>query len=108
MNKIKVSILVSTYNWPEALEFSLRSMFAQTILPDEIVIADDGSTQETKELIDKLRKETTIPIKHVWHEDKGFRKTIILNMAIAQITGDYILQVDGDVVLSPHFVSDHL
>ena len=53
MNKIKVSILVSTYNWPEALEFSLRSMFAQTILPDEIVIADDGSTQETKELIDK-------------------------------------------------------
>ena len=65
MKKIKVSILVSTYNWPEALELSIRSMFAQTILPDEIVIADDGSTQDTKDLIDKLRKETTIPIKHV-------------------------------------------
>ena len=94
MKKIKVSILVSTYNWPEALELSIRSMFAQTILPDEIVIADDGSTQDTKDLIEKLRKETTIPIKHVWHEDKGFRKTIILNMAIDQITSDYILKVD--------------
>lgn len=76
MNKIKVSILVSTYNWPEALEFSLRSMFAQTILPDEIVIADDGSTQETKELIDKLRKETTIPIKHVCMRTRDFARLL--------------------------------
>ena len=108
MKQIKVSILVSTYNWPEALELSLRSMFKQTVLPDEIVIADDGSTQATKELIDKLRNETSIKIKHVWQEDKGFRKTIILNKAIAQITNDYILQVDGDVILSPYFVSDHI
>lgn len=108
MNKFKISILVSTYNWPEALEYSLRSMFSQSIQPDEIVIADDGSTHETKVLIEKLKSETTIPIKHVWHEDQGFRKTIILNKAIAQITGDYILQVDGDVILSKHFVSDHL
>ena len=108
MKKIKVSILVSTYNWPEALELSIRSMFAQTILPDEIVIADDGSKQDTKDLINKLRKETTIPIKHIWHEDEGFRRTMILNKAIAQVSADYILQVDGDVILSPHFVSDHL
>lgn len=108
MKKIKVSILVSTYNWPEALEFSIKSMFTQTILPDEIVIADDGSSHETTDLIERLRNETSIPIKHIWHEDRGFRKTIILNKAIAQISGEYILQVDGDVVLSPHFVSDHL
>ncbi len=104
----KVSILVSTYNWPEALELSLKSMFVQKVLPDEIVIADDGSTSKTKELIDKLRKETSITIKHVWQEDKGFRKTTILNKAIVEVTGDYILQVDGDVVLDPYFVSDHI
>ena len=105
---MKVTILVSTYNWPAALELSLRSMFAQTVLPDEIVIADDGSTAETAELITRLKQETNIPIKHVWHEDEGFRRTTILNKAIAQATGDYILQVDGDVILSPYFVQDHL
>ena len=105
---MKVTILVSTYNWPAALELSLRSMFSQTVLPDEIVIADDGSTAETAELIARLKQETNIPIKHIWHEDKGFRKTIVLNQAIAQATGDYILQVDGDVILSPYFVQDHL
>ena len=104
----KVSILVSTYNWPEALELSIRSMWSQTLLPDEIVIADDGSGEETRELIKRLQKESTVPIIHVWQEDDGFRKTIILNKAIARITGEYILQVDGDVILSRHFVSDHL
>ena len=105
---MKVTILVSTYNWPAALELSLRSMFSQTVLPDEIVIADDGSTAETAELINQLKRETNIPIKHIWHEDKGFRKTIVLNQAIAQAIGNYILQVDGDVILSPYFVQDHL
>ena len=105
---MKVTILVSTYNWPVALELSLRSMFSQTVLPNEIVIADDGSTAETAELIARLKQETNIPIKHIWHEDNGFRRTVILNKAIAQATGDYILQVDGDVILSPYFVQDHL
>lgn len=105
---MKVSVLVSTYNWPEALECCVRSIFAQTVMPYEIVIADDGSSDKTAKLVKELQKESPIPITHVWHEDKGFRKTIILNKAIASITGDYILQVDGDVVLSRHFVSDHL
>lgn len=83
-------------------------MLRQTILPDEIVIADDGSGEETRELIKRLQKESSVPIIHVWQEDDGFRKTIILNKAIAKITGEYILQVDGDVILSRHFVSDHL
>lgn len=104
----RTTLLVSTYNWPAALELCLRSAFSQIQLPDEIVIADDGSGQETRALIDRLRQESPVPIHHVWHEDAGFRKTIILNKAIAQASGDYILQVDGDVVLSPHFVADHL
>lgn len=106
--QIKVSILVSTYNWKEALALCLRSIFVQTVLPYEIAIADDGSKNDTRELIEKLKKESTVPIKHVWHEDKGFRKTIILNKAITEMEGDYIIEIDGDVVLSPYFISDHL
>lgn len=107
-NDIKVSMLVSTYNWKEALELCLRSIFAQTVLPFEIVIADDGSREDTRSLIQRLRDESPVPLKHVWQKDKGFRKTKILNKAIVVMTGDYILQIDGDVILSPHFVSDHL
>lgn len=105
---MKVSVLVSTYNWPEALECCIRSIFRQTVKPHEIVIADDGSSDNTAKLIRDLQKESPVPIVHVWHEDEGFRKAIILNKAITKTTGDYILQVDGDVVLSRHFVSDHL
>ena len=104
----KVSILVSTYNWPEALELSIKSMWRQTVLPNEIVIADDGSDNKTKELITRLQRESCIPIVHVWHPDEGFRRTEILNKAIAKAKGDYILQVDGDVILARHFVSDHI
>lgn len=105
---MKTTLLVSTYNWPEALEMSLRSALRQTQLPDEIVIADDGSGAATAEVIQRLQAESPIPILHIWHEDAGFRKTIILNKAIARSSGDYILQIDGDVLLSPHFVHDHL
>jgi glycosyltransferase involved in cell wall biosynthesis len=104
----KVSILVSTYNWPEALELSIKSMWRQSVLPNEIVIADDGSDEKTKELITRLQKESCVPIVHVWHPDEGFRRTEILNKAIAKAKGDYILQVDGDVILARHFVSDHI
>jgi glycosyltransferase involved in cell wall biosynthesis len=105
---MKTTIIIPTYNWPKALELCLRSVFMQTVQPNEIIIADDGSTTETKDLIDKLRTETKIPIFHEWHEDKGFRKTIVLNRAIARASGDYILQVDGDTILNRHFISDHL
>jgi len=103
-----ISLLISTYNWKEALTLCLRSAFAQTIKPDEIVIADDGSREDTRELIDCMRKETEIPIVHVWHKDLGFRKTTILNKAIKKITSQYIVQIDGDIVMDKNFISDHL
>lgn len=102
------SVLVSTYNWPEALELCLRSVFCQTVKPAEIVVADDGSRDDTRQLIDRLRRETDIPIVHVWQEDKGFRKTEILNKAILKISHPYVIQIDGDVVLDRHFIADHL
>ena len=103
-----VSVLISTYNWKEALALCVRSVFHQTIKPAEIVIADDGSNNDTRCLIEELRNETDIPIVHVWHEDKGFRKTEILNKAIMQVSNPYIIQIDGDVVLDKHFIADHL
>ncbi len=110
MNQIKptVSIIIATYNWPEALKICLNSVFKQTILPNEILIADDGSTDATKKLIEEMSLLSPCPITHVWHEDIGFRLTVIRNKAIVSATGDYILQIDGDVVLDCHFVEDHL
>lgn len=107
-NRPTVALLISTYNWEEALSLCLRSAFTQTVKPNEIVIADDGSRQETRELIDRMRRNTDIPVVHVWHEDKGFRKTTILNKAIKKITSAYIIQIDGDIVMDKNFIADHL
>lgn len=108
MNVAVVTLLISTYNWEDALRLCLLSASVQTVAPHEIVIADDGSREETRRLIDEFRTILKVPIVHVWQEDKGFRKTLILNKAIAQAKGDYIIQVDGDVILERHFIQDHI
>lgn len=100
--------MISTYNWPKALNVVLQSAISQSVAVDEILIADDGSKPETKELIDSYQAKTSIKIKHFWQEDKGFRKSKILNKAIAGTTVDYIIQVDGDCIMHPKFVEDHL
>ena len=108
MQKTTNALLISTYNWPQALNLVLKSVLNQTVLPDEILIADDGSKEETKLLIEKFQKESQVPIRHFWQEDKGFRKSKILNKAVAETTSKYIIQVDGDCILHPKFVQDHL
>lgn len=105
---MKVSLVISTYNWPEALELCLMSALSQTRLPDEIVIADDGSKEETRLLIATYKSKTKVPVLHVWHEDLGFRLAMIRNRALQAVTGDYVIQVDGDVILNRHFVADHI
>lgn len=106
--QVTCTLLISTYNWPQALNLVLLSILNQKQLPTEIVIADDGSKEETKKLIDNYRNKFSIPIKHVWHEDEGFRLAKIRNKAIATAMGDYIIQIDGDVILHPYFIKDHL
>lgn len=108
MPQTKCSLIISTYNWPQALNLCLLSVLNQEHLPDEVIIADDGSGQETEQLIDQFKTSFPVPLLHVWHEDKGFRKTIILNKAIHRSSFDYIIQVDGDVILDKHFIGDHL
>ncbi len=102
-----ISLIISTYNWPEALELCLTSVLHQSILPDEIIIADDGSDDRTLRVIQSFQSHLSIPISHVWQEDEGFRKSMILNEAIQSAKADYIIQIDGDVVLDPYFIQDH-
>lgn len=105
---MKVALLISTYNWPEALDSVLRSVAAQTRQPDEILIADDGSGGETKRVIEGFKKEQDLPVKHIWQEDIGFRKSAVLNKAVASTKTDYIVQIDGDCILHKDFVKDHI
>lgn len=103
-----VSIIIATYNWPKALSLVLDSIKNQTILPNEIIIADDGSTAETKQLIDDFKQQNNIILNHIWHKDDGFRLAEIRNKAIAATSSDYIIQIDGDVILHPKFIANHI
>lgn len=104
---MKTALLVSTYNWPEALALFLKSVEEQSEAPDELLIADDGSTQETTKLIDEFKMRTTLHVIHVWHEDDGFKRSEILNKTVAKSTSDYIIQTDGDCIIHKDFIKDH-
>lgn len=108
MKDLKTTLLIATYNWPEALDLVLQSVLNQSQLTDEVIIADDGSTNETKVLIDSFKTKFEIPLIHIWQKDEGFKKAHILNKAIAKASGEYIIQVDGDCIMHSHFVKDHL
>jgi glycosyltransferase involved in cell wall biosynthesis len=101
------SLIIATYNWPEALRRCLNSVSRQKVLPSEVIIADDGSGQETRTLIEQIRPDFPVPVIHVWQEDLGFRKAQILNKAVKACTAEYIIQIDGDVILHRDFISDH-
>lgn len=80
----------------------------QSVLPSEIIIADDGSSDDTTQLINAWMTNSKIPIIHVWHPDEGFRLSEIRNKAILRVTFPYVIQVDGDVILHTKFIEDHL
>lgn len=105
---MKTTLIISTYNWPEALELVLISVYNQSVLPNEIIIADDGSTEETKNLIDSFKKLFSDKLIHVWHEDKGFRKCEIINKALKLAHNEYIIQIDGDIIIHKKFIENHI
>lgn len=102
------SLVTPTYNWPEALNLLLLSILKQTVLPNEVIIADDGSTEDTKKIISDFQKTFPIPLIHIWHEDINNRKPAIMNKAIASSKSDYIIEIDGDIIMNKHFIEDHL
>ncbi|GAB1856624.1 glycosyltransferase family 2 protein [Flavobacteriaceae bacterium MHTCC 0001] len=104
----KCSLVTPTYNWPEALELLLLSVTKQSTLPNEVIIADDGSTEATKHLIQQFKKDFPVPLHHIWHKDKKNRKPAIMNKAIASAKFEYIIEIDGDIIMHKHFIKDHL
>ncbi len=104
---MKISLIITTFNWKEALELSIRSVFNQTHLPTEILIADDGSDDNTRHLIELLQKKSPIPLVHSWQQNKGFRLSRSRNKALNIAQGDYIILIDGDIVIEENFIADH-
>jgi glycosyltransferase involved in cell wall biosynthesis len=108
---MRASLVLTTYNWPDALRLVLASALEQSVLPDEVLVADDGSAPPTAEAVRALAAAFAargVPLRHVWHPDEGFRAAAIRNRALAQATGDYVLLIDGDCVLHRDFVRSHL
>lgn len=102
-----VSVIVSTYNWPEALAVVLDSLALQTNKRFEVIIADDGSKAETADMIAKVAVDYPVRLSHVRQEDHGFRAAAARNRAVADSRGDYLLFLDGDCVVFPDFIDTH-
>ncbi len=103
-----ISVLLATYNWPEALSLCLQALREQTNQNFEIIICDDGSKEDTKKVIENFQDNFPVPIKHLWQEDHGFRKTIILNKGIQEASGEYLVFLDGDCIPQHDFIAQHL
>lgn len=101
------AVIVSTYNFPRALEKTLWGYAGQTSRKFELIVADDGSSDETRQVIERFESEA-MPVRHVWHPDDGFRKCTILNRAIASTDADYLIFTDGDCIPRSDFVATHL
>ncbi len=97
--------IVSTYNDPTGLESCLLGLCRQSVMPKMIYIADDGSGQSTRFVVQRFSDH--LPIRHVWHKDDGFRLSEIRNKAIANSEEDYLIFLDGDSVPHRHFIADH-
>lgn len=106
--KLSCSLIITTYNRPDALELVLLSVFKQSRLPDEIIIADDGSAIDTQLMLESISKKSPVSIIHSWQEDKGFRAARSRNLAIQKSSSEYLIMIDGDMLLHKDFIKDHL
>ena len=105
---LKSSLIVTTYNWPEALRLTLLSIAGQSSIPSELIVADDGSGPETARVVKDVLGPSELRWRHVCHEHKGVRQSRIKNLAVSHSEYPYLIFVDQDTVLHPYFVADHL
>ena len=105
---MKLSVILSTYNRPRALLLSALSLARQSVLPDELVVADDGSGEETASVVKRLRNEMPFPVRHARQEDEGFRAAANRNNGVRASSGDYLVFLDGDILASGWFLKAHL
>nr|WP_229491798.1 glycosyltransferase family 2 protein [Massilia sp. HP4] len=99
--------MITTYNRPDALEAVVEACFLQDDKNFEIIIADDGSTANTRDCIERLAARSPVPLKHVWQPDDGFRAAMARNRGTLAATGDYIIFLDGDCVPQRDFIRRH-
>ena len=105
---LSATVVISTYNQPDWLKLVLHSYDIQTTGNFEIIIADDGSDEATRRIIEDFKKSTSLKIIHLWQEDDGFQKTKVLNKAIVASKTDYLIFTDGDCIARNDFVETHL
>jgi glycosyltransferase involved in cell wall biosynthesis len=104
---MRLALIVTTYERPDALAAVLASVARQHAAPDELIVADDGSGATTRAVIDQYARDSATPVRHAWQEHDGFRLTRLRNIAIVASTADYLVFVDGDMLLHPDFIADH-
>lgn len=104
---MKISVIVTTYNRPDALDAVLKSLASQRHTHFEVLVADDGSGPVTQQLVQTFAKTFPVPLTHAWQEDAGFRAGAARNKASAQASGDYLIFMDGDCVALPDFLVQH-
>ncbi|TSA50942.1 MAG: glycosyltransferase [Nitrosomonadales bacterium] len=104
----RISVIVTTYQRPRALDRVLASLADQEVAPNEIIIADDGSGPETSALVSTWQARLSCPLLHVWQADEGFRAAGARNRAVAASSGEYLIFLDGDCLVFPDFIRRHL
>jgi GT2 family glycosyltransferase len=104
---VSIALVINTHNQPEYLSRVLRAVGGQTRLPDEVLLADDGSADDTRELFRDWASRQNLHSAHLWQKNEGFRRSRILNQAIAAARSFYLVFLDGDTVPHPDFIADH-
>lgn len=102
-----LTLIINSYEQPEYLERVLRAVTRQTLLPEEVLLADDGSGEVTRRVFTRWAVTVSTGTQHIWQPHEGFRRSRILNQAIARAQSDYLVFLDGDTVPHPSFIADH-
>lgn len=104
---MRLTLAVTTHEWPAGLEAVLGTLARQSQSPDELIVADDGSGESTRAVVERFARRCDYPVHHVRQEHRGFRVARLRNLAITRASGDYVVFVDGDMLLHPRFIEDH-
>ena len=104
---INCSVIISFYNNTRYLDLVLAGLDRQSFGEFEVILADDGSNFQNQELVKDIIQNKKYPVNHIWHEDIGWRKTIILNKAVMASSSNYLIFIDGDCIPHKHFVKEH-
>ncbi len=105
--RMRTAVIVTTYNRPDALAAVLEGYLPQIGSAFELIVADDGSTADTRAVVERYAARASYPLRHVWQEDQGFRAAAVRNRALASTTADYIIFTDGDCIPRRDFVARH-